>query len=588
MYQFYYAKTETRERPRLSRNVNEEYRVVSVRPAMWEEHCLECSAPLCFGTCPNYEERRDGRCHRFSNSISVFEEERALNGQGAHIHFRKWANMMTVIYPGMLTFEEYAAKNKKNEKLGKLFHRIIFSKLPKALMWQSIRIPEYLRRRSMKKASFSEGMTPDAFVLHCYSFDSEPYRLIMEVYEDHDSKYRTSFDIVPGENLHILRNTTFPKDCSKVGNVVKIYPENDREADIEIYWCDFVKGEPVEKELSAEKVKCVVWDLDNTLWDGILIETENTENLNLRPGVIDTIKTLDERGILQSVASKNDYNTAWPVLEKLGLAEYFLYPEVNWGAKSDSIKRIARVLNIGVDSFAFFDDSEFERNEVKSALPQVRVYDEKSIRETVATAPFDVIVTEESRERRALYRAEEMRNSIKNSESTDITEFLKTCNLEITVFTPDTETEITRCYELVQRTNQLNLSGKKYSRDEFDSIFRRDNHKSFAFKCRDRFGEYGIVCFGQYRVAEDQLVFTEFAMSCRVAGKYIESALFSALLEKENCRKGRFSVIKTKKNQLLRNTLSEIGFEKVKDDADSVDYEFSNELLNKELVLVNI
>ena len=77
-------------------------------------------------------------------------------------------------------------------------------------------------------------------------------------------------------------------------------------------------------------------------------------------------------------------------------------------------------------------------------------------------------------------------------------------------------------------------------------------------------------------------------MSCRVAGKYIESALFSALLEKENCRKGRFSVIKTKKNQLLRNTLSEIGFEKVKDDADSVDYEFSNELLNKELVLVNI
>lgn len=588
MYQFYYADAETRGPLALKKNVKTEYKIETVRPTVWEEHCLECSAPLCFESCPHYKARRDGRCHRFSNSISVFDEPLGVNGEGAHVRFRKWANMMTVIYPGMYTLTEYERVNKKNARLGKKLHKRIFGKLPVSLMWQSVRIPEFLRRRSMKKAFGGVADEPDAFILHCFSYEKEAFRLILEVYDGHNSEFRTSFDIEPGENFKILQKSELSPSCSKVGNVVKIYPENDREADIEFYWCDFVKGCPVEKKTPADKVKCVVWDLDNTLWDGILIETDNVGHLNLREGVFDTIKTFDERGIIQSISSKNDYEAAISVLEKLGVADYFIYPQISWGAKSEAVKEIARLLNIGVDTFAFADDSPFERNEVGSALPQVRVYDEKSILNALETAPFDVTVTEESRHRREMYRAEEKRNLVRETAKGDPIEFLKSCSIEVTVFKPKEEDELKRCFELVQRTNQLNMTGKKYTADEFEKVLNRAEHKSFAFSCKDKYGEYGIIGFGQYKFENEALVFTEFAMSCRVAGKFVESALFSSLLESEKCKDGKFCVVITEKNKLLRNTLESIGFNAEIKSSDSICYSFSSELKNKDLVSVGV
>lgn len=166
---------------------------------------------------------------------------------------------------------------------------------------------------------------------------------------------------------------------------------------MDILWCDFVQGNAIESEKPAEKVKCVVWDLDNTLWNGTLIETDNPEDLKIRPGVLEIIHELDQRGIIQSIASKNDMDVAWPVVEKLGIAEYFLYPQIHWNAKSDSIRQIAKALNIGIDTFAFIDDSNFERMQVQSALPQVRVYDEKELQNILQRPEFKVMVTEESK-----------------------------------------------------------------------------------------------------------------------------------------------------------------------------------------------
>jgi len=89
-----------------------------------------------------------------------------------------------------------------------------------------------------------------------------------------------------------------------------------------------------EKTRNRKTIKCVVWDLDHTLWDGILLENED---VRLHENVAEIIKTLDNRGILQSIASKNDAQTAMKKLEQLGLAEYFLYPQINWNAKSSSV-----------------------------------------------------------------------------------------------------------------------------------------------------------------------------------------------------------------------------------------------------------
>lgn len=344
---------------------------------------------------------------------------------------------------------------------------------------------------------------------------------------------------------------------------MKVYPENDLEVELEILWCDFVRGKRIVSDVPAKQVKCVVWDLDNTLWNDVLIETDNEETIQLNPGVLDLIKALDERGIIQSIASKNDHEAAWPVIEKLGLAEYFIYPQIHWNAKSGSMEQIAKNLNIGIDSLALIDDSVFERNQVKSVLPQVRVYDATEVDKLLGYPEFDVIVTEESKNRRAMYRAEEKRNQLMQSDNTDTVEFLKKCHLKMEIFSPETEEEKQRCYELVVRTNQLNMSGVKYTAEEFERVFARDGHTNFAFSCEDDFGKYGIVGFGQYKVDDSILIFTEFAMSCRVAGKFAESALFAALLTAEGVDEGRFAVRKTKKNALLRNTLQEIGFARI-------------------------
>ena len=248
------------------------------------------------------------------------------------------------------------------------------------------------------------------------------------------------------------------------------------------------------------------------------------------------------------------------------------------------MERIAKSLNIGIDSLALIDDSAFERNQVASEWPQVRTYDVTEIGDLLNRPEFDVPATEESRNRRAMYRAEEKRNTLMNAEHTDIADFIRKCNLKLHVFTPTTEDEKLRCYELVVRTNQLNMSGVKYTSEEFETVLTRSGHKNFAFSCTDDFGEYGIVGFGQYRVEDDTMVFTEFAMSCRVAGKFVESALFAHLLGQENCKAGTFAVKKTKKNILLRNTLEQIGFRIESESEASVSYDFTDSLQNRGIV----
>ena len=119
---------------------------------------------------------------------------------------------------------------------------------------------------------------------------------------------------------------------------------------------------------------------------------------------------------------------------------------------------------------------------------------------------------------------------------------------------------------------------------EFRQVLAKPGHKVFAFACEDIFGDYGIVGFGQYRVGGKTLTFTEFAMSCRVAGKFVGSALFAALLEREGCSKGHFTVVKTRKNILLRDTLENIGFTIRETTMERVYYTFNGNLLNRDIV----
>ena len=109
--------------------------------------------------------------------------------------------------------------------------------------------------------------------------------------------------------------------------------------------------------MGLTKIKCVVWDLDNTLWDGTLVESDNVV---LKDNAENIIKTLDERGILQSISSKNDFEVAKKKLEELGLWKYFIYPQISWNSKSEALRIIQESINIGQDTIAFVDDQELK------------------------------------------------------------------------------------------------------------------------------------------------------------------------------------------------------------------------------------
>ena len=585
MYQFYYSdKSKCLFRGLCKDNIRNYYNITAVRPTMWEEHCLECGAPKCYKSCTNYSARSDGCCKRFENGLLTFNDEKACCGQGVRLKFRQWGTMMTIIFPSMMTENEYIELKEKNEKFGNQLKKIESSSLPREMRWQSIRILEFLRRTKLRKLDRNNNFA-DAFIFHGYSYTENNYRLILEVYDGYTPVYKISVDIHYGENITIINDLS--PVFSKNNCVVKVYPENNITAELDILWCDFVQGNSIVKEEPAEKVKCVVWDLDGTLWDGTLMECDNPETIVLKPNILQIIKELDRRGIIQSIASKNDYDIAMNVIKHLGIAEYFIYPQINWNPTSASVNKIAQSLNIAIDSIAFIDDMVFERNQVNDVWPQVRTYDASEVNEFIDKFEFDVPVTADSQNRRKMYQEEEHRKMLKNENDNDNVDFLRKCNIKLRVFEPITDEEKLRCYELINRTNQLNMSGKKYSQSEFQDVLAQTNHTNFAFSCSDIYGEYGIIGYGQYRVENGLLIFTECALSCRVAGKYVESALLSSLLKMENCKEGCLTVNKTKKNILLRNTFENIGFSKILDDNNSILYKFTEMLNYSDIVMVN-
>jgi FkbH-like protein len=313
---------------------------------------------------------------------------------------------------------------------------------------------------------------------------------------------------------------------------------------------------------AKKMVKCVVWDLDDTLWRGTLAE-DGAGALTVDPVVLSTIKELDRRGILQSAASKNDPEPALAALVALGVRDYLLFPQIGWGPKSQSVAHIAELLDIGLDTFIFVDDQPFERGEVGETLPEVTVMSALDIPDMLSLPRLDVPITAESGKRRAMYQTEERRLATFEDSGTDYLTFLCGCfiRLEIDLLSSVSEA---RAYELSQRTNQLNVSGTRYSREDIASLMSGEGETdTFMLTCSDRFGDYGIIgmCVLDRRQARVQA----FMMSCRVQRKRVEQAFFSWLVTHLEAS-GQHDVIevdyrKTERNGTIVKMLQELGFD---------------------------
>ncbi len=282
--------------------------------------------------------------------------------------------------------------------------------------------------------------------------------------------------------------------------------------------------EAINKERAERKIKCVVWDLDNTLWDGTLLEEPR---VNLRNGIREIMQILDSRGILQSIASKNDHYFAMNRLEELGIADYFLYPQIHWGPKSDSIERIRKDINIGIDTIAFIDDQTFEREEVSFAHPKVLCIDAAQIDNILALPEFNPrFITEDSSKRRLMYLADIARKKVEEHFEGPQEDFLGTLQMVLTIGSPRAE-DLKRAEELTMRTNQLNTTGYTYSHEELDFFLHSDRHHLIIAGLDDKYGSYGKIGLVLIECDKESWMIKLLLMSCRVMTRGVGTVLIN-------------------------------------------------------------
>jgi len=281
-------------------------------------------------------------------------------------------------------------------------------------------------------------------------------------------------------------------------------------------------------EKGSQKIKCVVWDLDNTLWNGVLLEDRQ---VSLRPEVVDAIKTLDQRGILHSIASKNEFNMAMNKLEEFGLQDYFLYPQIHWGSKAGSVENIAKSINIGIDTLAFVDDQPFEREEVAFSHPDVLCIDAAeagTLPDLPAMNPR--FVTDDSKNRRLMYLSDIRRNNIEENFDGAKEEFLASLDMSFSIF-PASEEDLKRAEELTVRTHQLNTTGYTYSYDELNAFRHSDNHLLLMAALDDKYGTYGKIGLALIELEPDIWRIKLLLMSCRVMSRGVGSILINRVMQ---------------------------------------------------------
>jgi len=342
-------------------------------------------------------------------------------------------------------------------------------------------------------------------------------------------------------------------------------------------------GELAGRLLSAlrgRSSKCLILDLDNTLWGGV-IGDDGLQGIQLGQG-----STLGEafvafqhyalqlarRGIILAVCSKNDEANALSpfeqhpdmVLRRRDIACFV----ANWQDKAGNLRHIARTLNIGLESLVFADDNPFERNLVRQELPEVQVpelpEDPSLYIETIADAGYfeALAITAEDRERGGQYRANAEREQLKAS-ATDLDSYLRGLSMQLDV-RPFDNIGLARIVQLINKTNQFNLTTRRYTEADVQAMMADPSVAAFQFRLTDRFGDNGMIAVIIGKLdADHAFVLDTWLMSCRVLGRQVEEACLNVMAEAAN-RLGAVSLIgeylPTTKNGMVSDLYARLGF----------------------------
>lgn len=490
-----------------------------VAAAFWEEHCTECGEPDCYRTCLKYVKGRGGRCRRFAGGL-----RETILGEGVEAEFLPWGKMEAFFHGKMIS-------RKRAERLERLADRTSFLRKVSPRWWRSWRW-----RWALRGATES---APDVWRVKAVAERDECLSLQV-VDGDLKELARSALELKGG----VPAAVDLPLPPVGDGALFRIFPANG-EATGKILFerCQLVR------RAAGQYVKCLAWDLDGTLWQGTLAE-DGADGLTLNEAAVGLLRELDARGVVNSIASRNDPEPALAALRRFGLEEYFVFPQIGWGPKSDGLRALAREMNIGLESIAFVDDREEVRGEVRANVPEVRVFAADEIPVLGARREFNPPVSAESAGRRLRYREEMVRRGAAKAFAGDPEAFLAASGLEFELLSVEGD-RVMRCRELVQRTNQLNLTGRRYDEKSFAALLSEAECR--AVRVWDRYGDYGIVGFTALKGTR----LVECCFSCRVAEKGVEERV---LKEIAAGRKLTADVVETPKNGKIRAIVRELGF----------------------------
>lgn len=339
---------------------------------------------------------------------------------------------------------------------------------------------------------------------------------------------------------------------------------------------------PVVLSAMGRAKKAIIFDCDNTLWKGILGEdgfdgiemSGKTKDGAVFEEVQHIALELSKRGIIIGLCSKNNPEDVDEVIRRhpdMTLRDHdFVIKIVNWADKLTNLSAISEKLNIGLDSMVFVDDSDFEVNMVKEKLPQVYTLEvPKNLFEYPCLIRrhlglfFSLPETEEDSRKTEMYKQNFKRESEK-TQFNDFESYLHSLGLAITLYI-DEKFLIPRLAQMTQKTNQFNLTTKRYTEGDIESFMDSDFHRTYAINVTDKFGDYGVTGLALIKIDEAHCSaeIDSLLMSCRILGRNIEYKFFDLIIEdlaQRNITALYAHYIRTPKNDQVSNLYDRYGF----------------------------
>lgn len=356
---------------------------------------------------------------------------------------------------------------------------------------------------------------------------------------------------------------------------------------------------PLLLKNTGKTKKAVIFDCDNTLWKGILGE-DGESGIDMSPQskigqIYNSVQKIavwmSSKGIIIGLCSKNNKQDIDNIIrnhpEIVLKEDYLVISRINWNDKASNLREIAGELNVGLDSILFVDDSSFEINLIKEQLPMICSF---QVPEAIHEYPKQLLDTinkyfylsglKADLDKTEQYKAQKIRTEEKNKFNS-IDEYLSSIGLEIS-FKENDISEIERISQLTQKTNQFNLTTKRYTEVQIESFMKDSSKKVYSISVRDKFGDSGLTAVCIINFNEIATIDT-LLMSCRIMGRNIEKAIMDVIIKECGNRKiNRVSAkyLKTEKNTPVCKLYEEFGFTLLSDDNGNKTYELYTENYN--------